>query len=58
MLAAHAGEIGLMRPPPEKHMQESETPTKPEDPEEADEAKFTGNQRSHGTFAEEVDNQR
>ena len=45
-----------MRTRVETHTQESETPTKPEDPEEADEAKFTGSQRRHGTFAEEVDN--
>ena len=49
--------IGRMRTRPERHSQESETPTKPEDPKEADKAKFTGSQRSHGTFAEEVDNQ-
>ena len=49
--------IGRMRTRVETHTQESETPTKPEDPEEADEAKFTGSQRRHGTFAEEVDNQ-
>jgi hypothetical protein len=30
--------------------------TKPEDPEEADEAKFSGSERSHGAFAEEIDN--
>ncbi len=45
--------IGRMRTRAGRHTQESETPTKPEDPEEADEAKFTCSQRSHGTFAEE-----
>lgn len=30
--------------------------TKPEDPEEAHEAKFSGNQRSDGAFTEEIDN--
>ena len=46
-----------MRTRAERHTQEPETPTKPEDPKEADEAKFSGSQRSYGTFAEEVDDQ-
>ena len=49
--------VGRMRTQPERDSQEPETPTKPENPEETHEAKFGGGQRSHGTFAEEVDNQ-
>ena len=41
----------------ERDTEESEKLTKPEDPKEAHEAKFTGSQRSHGALAEEIDNQ-
>jgi hypothetical protein len=41
----------------EEHMSTRATLTKPEDPEEADEAKFTASQGGDGTFAEEIDNE-